>query len=93
MIYCIGLKVRYAAALSGPRPVVKRGSAGSGDYAGGWVWARAEEAERFIAANGLFATHAVYGLRADWDADTRQIAGEPYRRLMRDAEVVCLPPA
>ncbi len=87
MIYCIGLRARYEAALSGPQPVVKRGGTGS-DYAGGWVWAKAEEALRFIAENGLVATHAVYGVLAEWERDTRQIAGEPYRRLIRDAEVV-----
>jgi hypothetical protein len=89
MIYCIGLRVRYDAALSGSAPVVKRG--GGTDYAGGWVWESPAEAARFIAANGLDTTHAVYGVEADWKADTRRMDGEPYSRLVRDAVVVRLP--
>ena len=86
MIYCIGLTVRYEAALAGPSVPVKRGA--GADYAGGWVWQAVAEAQRFIAVNGLTATHSVYGLTADWDRDTQIVAGEPYRRLLRDAEVV-----
>jgi hypothetical protein len=52
------------------------------------VWETPAGAERFISANGLGATHSVYGVEAHWTADTRQIAGEPYRRLARDAVVV-----
>ncbi len=89
MIYCIGLTVRYEAALAGPSAPVKRGS--GADYAGGWVWETVAGAERFIAMNGLTATHTVYGLAADWQRDTEAIAGEPYRRLTRDAEVVRVP--
>jgi hypothetical protein len=86
VIYCIGLRARYEAALSGSEPVVKRGS-GAGDYPGGWVWETPDGAQRFITANGLDATHAVYGVVADWQGDTRQNPGEPYRRLVRDAVV------
>lgn len=89
MIYCIGLTERYEAALAGPVPPMKRGAA-VGDYAGGWVWATPEEARRFIAVNGLTATHSVYGVRADWAKDTVARPGEPYRRLARDAEVTRL---
>ena len=87
MIYCIGLTVRYEAALAGPAAPVKRGGEG-GDYPGGWVWATVADAKRFLAMNGLTATHSVYGLRADWDRDTVANGDEPYRRLARDAEVV-----
>ena len=86
MIYCIGRTVRYEAALAGPAALVKRG--GNDGYAGGWVWATPDEARRFIAINGLTATHSVYGVQADWDKDTQGIAGEPGRRLSRDAVVV-----
>ena len=89
MIYCIGLTVRYEAALAGPSAPVKRG--GSADYAGGWVWQTIAEAERFIAMNGLTATHSVYGLTAEWDRDTEVVTGKSYRRLSRDAVVVRIP--
>lgn len=88
MIYCIGLTVRYEAALAGPSAPVKRG--GGDDYAGGWVWRTMAEAERFIAVNGLTFTHSVYGLGADWERDTAIVAGQTYRRLLRDAQVLRL---
>ena len=88
MIFCIGLTARYEAALAGPTAPVKRGS--DRDYAGGWVWDTVAEAERFIAMNGLTATHSVYGLKAAWDVDTEAVPGQPYRRLRRDAEVLRL---
>ena len=89
MIYCIGLTARYEAAFTGPTAPVKRG--GGADYAGGWVWQTVAGAERFIAVNGLTATHSVYGLGADWDRDTEAVAGQPYRRLLHDAAVSRIP--
>ena len=68
---------------------MKRGGA-DGDYAGGWVWETPEAARHFIAINGLAATHAVYGVKADWAKDTIIRPDEPYRRLARDAQVVRL---
>ncbi len=93
MIYCIGNRMKYERALAGPAPVIKQGAGTDRRgqaYPGGWVWRDAEEARRFIAANGLSATHAVYGVLADWDTDTRQGEGEEIRRLIRAAEVVRL---
>ena len=88
MIYCIGLTVRYEAALSGPATPIKRG--GAADYAGGWVWRTIAEAERFIAMNGLTATHSVYGVQAAWETDTEAVPGQTYRRLTCDAAVARL---
>ncbi len=89
MICRIGLTARYEAALAGPSVPVKRG--GGADYAGGWVWETVAGAERFIALNGLTATHSVYGVNADWGRDTTAVAGGSYRRLSRDAAVVRIP--
>lgn len=89
MIYCIGLTVRYEVALSGPAPPIKRG--GAADYAGGWVWQTVAEAQLFIAANGLSATHSIYGVQAAWESDTEAVPGQTYRRLTRDAAVARLP--
>lgn len=88
MIYCIGLTVRYEAALAGAATPVKRG--GDAGYAGGWVWETAADAWRFIAANGLTFTHSVYGLGADWERDTATVDGHSYRRLLRDAPILRL---
>lgn len=90
MIYCIGLTVRYEAALAGPSAPIKRGA--GPDYAGGWVWQTVSEADRFIAMNGLTATHSVYGLDADWEQDTEAVAGKPYRCLLCDARVLRISP-
>jgi hypothetical protein len=93
MIYCIGLRMRYEPALAGPTPTIKRGSGVDADgrsYPGGWVWRSAGEARRYLTANGLAATHDVYGVRADWTRDTAPVPGEAGRRLVRDAEVVKL---
>lgn len=91
MIYCIGLRMRYENAFAAAAPVIKTGRAVGDDgrpYPGGWVWQSAEDARRFIAVNGLFATHDVYGVLADWERDTELGDGEQTRRLIRDAEVV-----
>ncbi|MEX0853448.1 MAG: hypothetical protein WD036_09245 [Bauldia sp.] len=93
MIYCIGRRFEYERALAGPAPVTKRGRGVDRDgrpYPGGWVWQDVEGARRFIAANGLTATHSVYGVEADWERDTEAGRGGEARRLARDAEVVRL---
>lgn len=93
MIYCIGLRLKYDKALAGANPVIKQGRGVGGDgraYPGGWVWPSIEDARRFIAINGLFATHDVYGVLADWERDTDEGEGDRTRRLIRDAEVVRL---
>ncbi len=92
MIYCIGNRFHYEPAFAAG-PVVKQGRGVSPDgrpYPGGWVWQTVAEAERFIAVNGLDATHRVYGVLADWDSDAALGEGEATRRLIRDAEIVRL---
>jgi hypothetical protein len=92
MIYCIGMRMKYEQAFAAG-PVVKQGrgaDATGRPYPGGWVWQTVEEAERFIAANGLTATHDVYGVLADWRADTEPGSGNGANRLIRDAGVVRL---
>ena len=96
MIYCVGLRMKYEQAFAAAEPVIKQGRGVDRDgrsYPGGWVWRTVADARRFIAVNGLTATHDVYGVNADWDRDTAadsSAAGRETRRLVRDAEVVRL---
>ena len=89
MIYSIGIRLKYDRAFAGGTPVIKLGLGDDG-YAGGFVWQTAEEATRFLAAKGLSFTHVVMGVLADWETDTEQHPGEPYRHLTREAEFVKL---
>jgi hypothetical protein len=92
MIYTIGIRLKYERAFTAG-PVVKRGRGKNSDgtpYPGGFVFATAEDAKRFLASKGLTGTHTVMGALADWDRDTATQDGEPYRRLTRDAELVKL---
>jgi hypothetical protein len=94
MIYTIGLRDRYEMAFDLIKPFNKNGR-GVGmngvPYDGGWVWKTEAEARAFIADNGLF-DREVYGVLADWETGTEQKKGEPYRRLLRDSEMVRLTP-
>lgn len=94
MIYTIGLRERYELAFTLIKPLNKlgKGIARNGKpYGGGWVWRTEADARAFIAQMQYF-DREVYGVLADWDADTEQISGEPYRRLLRDSEMVQLAP-
>lgn len=92
MIYTIGIRMKYERAFAAG-PVVKRGRGKNPDgtlYPGGFAFATAEDAKRFLAAKGLTGTHMVMGVNADWDRDTAAHDNEPYRRLIRAAELVKL---
>src|SRR5690554_6526132 len=93
MIYSIGLKLKYEQAFATRRPVMKLGRGIGSDgkpYPGGWVWRTVDDARRFLAEQGLEATHGVYGILADWDRDAELLPGDQTKRLIRDAEVVRL---
>ena len=96
MIYAIGQRARYEPKLALPKPLYKIGKGVDKEgrpYAGGSVWATEAAARQFIADMGIAATHNVYGVVADWQADTEQLPGEPFRRLLRHAQLVALKPA
>jgi hypothetical protein len=92
MIFCIGERVRYEAKLGLSTPFWKlgRGFRDGTFYGGGSVWRTEEDARAYIRENGIEDSRAVYGVLADWDADTVQVAREPYRRLVKTSEVVRL---
>lgn len=56
-------------------------------YGGGGVWRIADEARDYIRMEGL-TEFSAYAVIADWETDTEQLPGEPYRRLLRDAQIV-----
>jgi hypothetical protein len=89
MIFCIGQRLVYERAFAAEPRVVKEGRSPEG-YPGGWVWQTREAAQEFLARNGLNFTHDVYGVIAEWETGTEQLAGEAYRRLLKPAEVVRL---
>lgn len=85
MIYCYGLIEKYEAALD-RGDLFKQGQ-GPG-YAGGHVFRTFTEAQAFLLARGTADIRRVYGLLADWEADTSPVIGETFRRLMRRAQIV-----
>jgi hypothetical protein len=92
MIFCVGERDRYEAKLDLAEPFFKkaRGFHEGTFYEGGSVWRSEEDALAFIARNKIEASRAVYGVLADWEADTVQIGREPFRRLIKTAEIVRL---
>lgn len=60
------------------------------DYSGGWVWKTAGEAQAYLASRNSEHNRRVYGLIADWETDTVEVAGQPTRCLIREARVVRL---
>jgi len=55
-------------------------------FEGGSVWQTRVDAVEYLAKRKSL-THEVYELDANWDADTEQLPGEPFRRLLRDARI------
>jgi hypothetical protein len=88
VIYTVGLTAIYEPKLSQGQ-AIKRGR--RSDYEGGWVWPTAEAAQAFLVAERSVSIRRVYGVMADWEADTQAVAGKSYRVLLRDAAVVRLP--
>ena len=92
MIYTIGIRLKYERAFAAG-PVVKRGRGNNPDgtlYLGGFAFETAEDATHFLASKGLTGTHMVMGVLADWERDTVAHDDDPYRRLIRNAELVKL---
>jgi hypothetical protein len=92
MIYCIGLRARYDAKLAGGLPFYKygRGIHNYSFHQGGAVWISEAEAWDFLAKSNMTEIRGVYGVLADWEADTIQLPNEPFRRLTKNAEIVKL---
>lgn len=92
MIYTVGLVTKYEAAFDTGR-AVKLGPHVRADGRrdpGGWVWPTAEAARDYLLSRNALGPRSVYGVLAEWDTDTYEVAGEPTRCLKRDAAVVRL---
>ena len=93
MIYCFGLRARYEPKLESGQPFFKIGR-GLHDFSfhdGGAVFRTEDDAMTFMLANKIEGGRSVYGVLADWDADTIQLPNEPYRRLVKSSPIVRLP--
>lgn len=84
MIYTVGLTGKYDAKLAAGR-LFKYGK--KPGYGGGWVFRTEEDARRYLERRKS-TDRSVYGVLADWDADTEVVPGELYRHLLRASEVV-----
>jgi len=93
MIFTIGYRENYDAGLAelgaAFRKMGKRDVFRGSQYRGGSVWKTREEAQAHLDANQhRLAGYSVYGVMASWDVDTEQLPGEPFRRLLVDAQIV-----
>jgi hypothetical protein len=99
MIFTFGHRQSYDSALqTAADQRIKVNKIGcNDDYPGGSVWRTRAEAQAYLDSlpnedypNWQAADFAVYGVLADWDADTYQHKHESWRSLLRDAELVQL---
>jgi hypothetical protein len=92
MIYTVGNREAYSKAFreQGRLAKVGKGQYQEQPYDGGGVFETESDARAHLKAENLSETHEVYGVIADWESDTKQFEGEPFRRLTRDAEMVDL---
>ena len=97
MIFTIGHTESYDAGLLQEAeqgfPFKKLGKtvlATGEPYAGGSVWRTHEDAVAYLMAQApdIVENYSVYGLLADWNTDTEQLDGEPFRRLLKNAQIV-----
>ena len=92
MIYTVGVRRNYEQILDGSSTPVKLGKCQADDgseYEGGCAFQTIEAAASHLLERGL-SEYGIYGMMADWEEDTYQIEGEPFRRLKRDAGLVRL---
>jgi hypothetical protein len=94
LIYTIGNKKNYMAAIAEYGAVYKTGRGdypGSPNYPGGYAFKTAEDAQRRIDEAYPERGFAVFGLNADWVANTEpNPAGGWWHNLLIDAEIVVL---
>lgn len=92
MIYTVGSRESDAQAFREMPQLFKQGKGQreGQPYDGGAVFETKSDARAFLRSQNLSETHEVYGVIADWESDTKQFEGEPFRRLKRDAEMVDL---
>jgi len=87
MIYTVGLRAGYDEALITQPVVTKKGRCPG--YPGGSVWEDRELAESYLLGRGL-SEFAVYGVLADWEAETTRSDAGDWNDLLIDAQIVRL---
>lgn len=94
MIYTIGNEKNYMAAIAENGVIQKTGKGDLPDcpnYPGGYAFKTAEDAQRRIDEAYPDRGFAVFGLDADWEADTyRNPEGGWWNNLLIDADIVPL---
>ena len=93
MIYTVGSREHYLKAFrdhGGRLLKVGEGQYQGGPYNGGGVWETESDARAFLRSQNLSEIFEVFGVIADWESDTKNFEGEPFRRLTRNAEMVDL---
>ena len=94
MIYTVGNRESYAAAFADTscQPLLKTGPCvmGTEKYFGGIAFPSTESAHQYLREIGKVQEWTVFGLKAEWTADTYQLDGETFRRINRDCELVNL---
>ena len=79
MIYTIGKTIGYEKYMRDnldPRKGI-----------GGSVWQNLEDVRRYLEETQQH-DYSIYGVEADWDKDTEEAPGEPWRTLIRSARLV-----
>ena len=92
MIYTVGHGVGYresyaVRAANGLR-LIKKGA--GPDYPGGCAVRTREDAERLLVEFCKVGVWEVFGLEADWEADTKPCVDGWWHNLQRDAPIVLL---
>jgi len=87
--FTIGNATSYDRALAEEPEVLKLGA--FDDYAGGWVWRTAADAQAFMDAAALPWEGAVYELElpTGWEADVNpKVAPDGAHNLLHDARIL-----
>ena len=83
MIYTIGHTKSYLRYFEESGKVYKKGR--TPDYCGGSVWKTKEDAEKHVKKG-----YSVFGVLADWDAETVPSNNGNWNDLLVEAELVIL---
>jgi hypothetical protein len=86
VIFTIGRKLAYEAALDDPAVEKPLKMGKSDDYVGGSVWKTPEGARKNCPPGFI-----VYGVLADWEKDTAPSKEGNWHDLLKDSEFVRLP--
>lgn len=97
MIYTVGEADSHHSYIDSNSNPIKKGV--SRTYKGAIAFENITEAEKYIKQGSkdpsnlmCYEEFEVYQLYGDWNQDTYQIEGEPFRRLNKDLTLAYIPP-